>query len=120
MFAALIALASPVLRAADGALAPYVAEYDVRYGKQAAGSSRTEMARGPRPGRWILETRTNARGFARLLASGTLVQRSAFDIDATEMRPSSYRFDDGTTDTDRDVTLEFDWRAGRVRGVAED
>ncbi len=117
---ALTALTSAAPGAAESALVPYVAEYDVRYGRMTAGWSRTEMARGPRPSSWTLETQTRASGFARILASGTLLQHSTFELDAAGIRPSSYRFDDGTTDTEDDVTLEFDWRAGRVRGVAEE
>ena len=36
------------------------------------------------------------------------------------MRPSSYLGDDGSADTDRDVSLTFDWAANRVTGTAED
>jgi hypothetical protein len=120
VFAAMIALAPAAMRAADGVLAPFVAEYEVRYGNLRVGSSRTEMVRGTRPGHWTLETHSNASGFARIIAGGTLVQRSTFEFDAAGLRPFSYRFDDGTADTDHDVTLEFDWGAGRVTGVAED
>jgi hypothetical protein len=100
--------------------AAYVAEYDVRYGSLSVGSSRSELSAGPQPGRYQFETRSTASGFARIIAGGTLLQRSSFELDGAAMRPLSYRFDDGTTDTDHDVALEFDWRAGRVRGTAED
>jgi hypothetical protein len=118
--AAMISLASAAPSAADGALAPFVAEYEVRYKNLTVGSSRTELARGAQPGRWTIESQSNARGFARIIASGTLTQRSLFVVDAAGLRPHSYRFDDGTKRTGHDVTLEFDWRAGRVTGVAED
>lgn len=117
---AMISLASTAPRAADGSLAPFVAEYEVRYGNLSVGTSRTELARGAEPGRWIIESQSNARGFARIIASGTLTQRSLFDAYATGLRPHSYRFDDGTKRSGHDVTLEFDWRSGRVTGVAED
>ena len=117
---AMIALASTAPRAADSGIAPFVAEYEVHYGNLTVGSSRTEISRGPRPGHWIIESQSNASGFARMIASGTLLQRSAFEVGPEGMRPHSYRFDDGTRRTGRDVALEFDWRAGRVRGTAED
>jgi len=116
---AVTGFAAAAPRAAEAPLAPYVAEYEVRYGGLNVGTSRTEVSRGPGPGRWVIESHSNASGFAKIIASGTLVQRSAFELDPAGLRPSSYRFDDGTRRTDRDVTLEFDWRAGRVRGVAE-
>ena len=104
--------------AADPALAPFVAQYDVRYGRMAVGTSRTELAEAN--GHWTIESTSTARGFARVIASGTLRQRSEFDLLADGPRPRSYSFDDGTDRTGRDVSLEFDWRAGRVRGTAED
>lgn len=106
--------------AAETALAPFVAEYDVRYGRMAVGSSRTELSRAALSGRWILESRSTATGFARVIASGTLKQRSTFDLEASAPRPQSYLFDDGTDRTSHDVTLEFDWQKGSVRGTAED
>lgn len=120
MLAALLAGPSGTARASDAAPLPFVAEYEVRYGSMDVGTSRTEVQRSPQPGRWIIESRSSASGLARLMASGTLVQRSTFDFDGQALRPASYRFDDGTRDTDHDVTLEFDWLAGRVRGTAED
>jgi hypothetical protein len=120
MFAAIISLASAAPRAADGTLSPFIAEYEVRYGNLTVGSSRTELSRAAQAGRWTIESQSNARGFARIIASGTLSQRSLFDADAAGLRPHSYRFDDGTKRTGHDVALEFDWRAGRVTGVAED
>ncbi len=116
--ALLLALAAPAC-AGDGALAPFVAEYDVRYGSISVGSSRTELRRAPEPGRWIIESLSEASGLARLVASGTLSQRSTFELAGAELRPLSYRFDDGTHRSGRDVALDFDWRSGRVRGTAE-
>jgi hypothetical protein len=101
----------------EDSLSPYVAEYDVRYGRMAVGTSRTELARAD--GHWVLETTSTASGFARVIASGTLRQRSEFDATADGLRPRRYSFDDGTSRTGRDISLDFDWSAGRVRGTAE-
>jgi hypothetical protein len=117
---ALVLAATLVSAAAaeDAALTPFVAEYDVRYGRIAVGTSRTGLARsGPR---WTMESSSNATGLARMIASGTLRQHSEFELGPDGPRPASYLFDDGTKRTDRDVKLDFDWRAGRVRGTAED
>ena len=102
----------------DDSLSPYVAEYDVRYGRMAVGSSRTELTRAD--GHWVMETTSTASGFARVIASGTLRQRSEFDATAEGLRPRRYSFDDGTSRTGRDISLDFDWDAARVRGTAED
>lgn len=115
---ALLCLVAPASAQAGG-LAPFVAEYEVRYGSMGVGSSRTELGHGTVPGHWFIETRSNASGFARLIASGTLVQRSDFELAGVEIRPLRYRFDDGSRRAGEDVMLDFDWRAGRVRGTAE-
>lgn len=113
-----LAILAAAPAAADPALAPFVAEYDVRYGRMAVGTSRTELARAD--GHWTIESTSTASGFARVIASGTLKQRSEFDLQDEGPRPRRYSFDDGTERTGRDVALEFDWRGERVRGTAED
>jgi len=117
----ILCLAAPVAAHADnGLLAPFTADYDVHYGSVDVGSSRTRVLRSAEPGRWIIESRSNASGLAKLVAGGTLLQRSTFDLDPSGVRPLNYHFDDGTKQSDRDVKLEFDWHASRVRGTAED
>lgn len=112
-----LAPAAPV-GAGDAALEPFVAAYDVRYGSMSVGSSRTELRRGAL-GRWEILSQSEASGLARLVASGTLSQRSVFELDPSGVRPLTYRFDDGTGRTGRDVSLDFDWGEARVRGTAE-
>jgi hypothetical protein len=122
MAAGWIALASTLApqaaAGAEPAVAPFVAEYDVRYGRIPGGTSRTVLARAGDG--WILETTVTATGIARMVAPGAIRQRSEFRVEGEVPHPQHYLFDDGTKRTDRDVRLEFDWRAGRVRGVAED
>jgi hypothetical protein len=120
LFALLSALRTPAVGAADAVLAPFVAEYDVRYGRMAVGTSRTELSRAAPPSHWIFESRSTAAGLARVIVSSTLKQRSNFELEPAGLRPLNYLFDDGTDRTGRDVVLEFDWRNGRVRGTAED
>ena len=59
--------------AAEGALAPYVAEYDVRYGRMAVGSSRTELAKAG--DHWIMESTSTASGLARMIAPAMLKKK---------------------------------------------
>lgn len=113
--AATSAAAAP---APEPLIAPFVAEYEVRYGRIPGGTSRTLLARAGSD--WVIETEVNASGIARMIAPGTIRQRSEFRFKHGVPRPHRYTFDDGTKRTDRDVNLEFDWRDGRVRGVAED
>jgi hypothetical protein len=120
LFALMSTLRPPGAGAAEPQLIPFAAEYDVRYGRMAVGTSRTELSPASPAGRWVIESRSTASGFARVIASGTLRQRSLFEVGPGGLRPLSYLFDDGTDRTSRDVTLEFDWHAGMVRGTAED
>ena len=69
---------APRGRGRGRSLAPFVAEYDVRYGRMAVGTSRTELAAAN--GHWTLESTSTATGFARVIASGTLRQRSEFEL----------------------------------------
>lgn len=118
---AIAIVASGPAGAADGAVRPkpYIADYKVKYGSLTVGSSRTELRREPEAGRWVIETRLSPNGFGRLVAGGSMLQRSEFLFDAAGLRPLDYRFDDGGRSAARDVSLDFDWRGGRVKGVAE-
>jgi hypothetical protein len=111
-------LAALPAAAAEGGLAPYVADYDVKYGRLSVGTSRTALSRDGEG--WVMESTTNASGLYKIIAGGTLRQRSEFELLVDGPRPTSYLFDDGTRDTDHDVSLQFDWTANRVRGIAED
>jgi hypothetical protein len=105
---------------AGASLSPYVADYKVKYGSLSVGTSRTELSRSQVPDLWTLETQLRASGLGKLVADGDMLQHSSFQFDAAGPRPLRYRFDDGTRSLERDVTLQFDWRAGRVTGVAEE
>ncbi len=116
---ALASALSPAVGAgAEALVAPFTAEYDVRYGRIPGGTSRTELVR-TKDG-WALETAVTATGIARMVAPGTVRQRSEFAVQGDVPRTARYLLDDGTKRTDRDVRLEFDWSVGRVRGVADD
>ena len=118
MLVALAGLLPGPAQPAEPVLAPFVIEYDVRYAGVGVGTSRTELSRGNDPGTWVIESSADASGLAQLVAGGTISYRSDFVLAGQTVRPASYRFDDGTRNVERDVTLEFDWPDGRVRGVA--
>lgn len=108
-------------QAADGrpALRPFAAEYAVKYSSLSVGNTRLELKRETEPGHWIVESRANARGLARLIASGTVLQRSWFIVEDATVRPLRFRFNDGMERTEEDVALDFDWIAGRITGTAK-
>lgn len=116
-----IAVIGSAAHAADPAsgLTPFSARYQAKYGSLTVGDSLLELRRDREPGRWILESRADARGLARLLASGTLVQTSWLVVTERHVRPLRFRFDDGMERSDEDIALDFDWEHGRVQGTAK-
>lgn len=70
--------------------------------------------------RWRYASRSVASGLFRLIARGDITQDSQLRISNGQVLPEQYRGDDGTSATNRDVELHFDWHAGRVKGVYED
>jgi hypothetical protein len=70
-------------------------------------------------GRWRYTSRNNARGLFRVAFPDEITQSSEFALNGG-VRPLQFRGDDGSDSTARDVRLDFDWRAARVTGVAED
>ena len=103
---------------AQPALTPFSADFEVIYRGMNAGSTTLELtAEGGE--RWRYVSRANARGVFKIALAGEIRQTSQFVLSDGTPRPLRYVADDGTEDVQRDIRLEFDWRAGRVRGTAE-
>jgi hypothetical protein len=117
--ASLLSLASLAAGASTPDLTPFVAEYAVSYGSMSVGTSHFELKPGAEPGRWVFESRSDAHGLARLIASGRLVQTSWLTVEGDQVRPQRFRFDDGSTRKQEDANLAFDWPGGRVTGDAK-
>jgi hypothetical protein len=103
---------------AEDALKPFTASFEVVFRGMNAGSTTLELTTEGGD-RWRYLSRANARGLFRLALSGEIRQTSQFTLGAAGPRPIRYVADDGTEDDKRDIRLEFDWMAGRVRGTAE-
>ena len=108
---------APAARAQD-ALKPFTATFEVVYRGMNAGTTTLELS-PEGSDRWRYVSRANARGVFRLALSGEIRQTSQFTLGASGPRPIRYVADDGTEDIKRDIRLDFDWKAGRVRGTAE-
>ena len=112
-----------VLCGADVAAArepePFSASYAVVFRGINAGTSSLELTR-ENGNRWRYVSRNKARGLFKLALPGEVRQTSVFTLDDGSVRPLRYLADDGTDSTSRDIRLEFDWGAGKVRGVAEE
>jgi hypothetical protein len=97
---------------------PFSASYAVTWKGINVGTSTLQLSRDP-AGRYSYVSRNQARGIFRLAFPGDIIQRSEFRIEAGLVRPARFLGDDGSSDTAKDVTLDFDWVANRVHGVAE-
>lgn len=116
----LVSVALPMAEAAasDTELAPFSVNFEVNFRGMNAGTASLELTRD-NDGTWRYVSRNTARGLFRLAFPGEIRQTSVFSIIDSEVRPLRYNADDGTDSKERDIQLQFDWSAGRVRGLAE-
>jgi hypothetical protein len=104
---------------AENPVKPFDARYQVEWKGINAGSSDLVLSQDGKNGAYSYVSRTNARGIFRLFLGNEIKQTSAFEMNETAVRPLLFRSDDGSAKTDQDVSLDFDWQAGRVRGTSE-
>lgn len=109
---------APAQASAPEPLKGFSAVYEVVYRGMNAGSTTLELS-AEGGDRWRYLSRANARGVFKLALAGEIRQTSQFTLVDGMPRPIRYVADDGTEDVQRDIRLDFDWRAGRVRGTAE-
>lgn len=104
--------------AAEPALQPFTATYSVEWKGLAAGLSTFRLERND-PDVWTYRSSNVARGLFRLAFPDAITQTSTFRLEGSTVVPLSFRADDGSRHTDRDVSLTFDWAHDRVTGTAE-
>lgn len=116
-------LAAGAVRAApvaEGAptLRPFKASFVLEWKGMNAATASLELA-AQDDGSWRYVSRNNARGVFRAVFPDELTQVSRLQVESGQVRPLSYRGDDGSADKSRDIALDFDWNRRRVTGVAE-
>jgi hypothetical protein len=115
--AAVVPAAASASADVDGP-ADFVAKFAIEWKGITAGYTTLELTRMA-PNVYTYRSRNVARGIFRLVFPDAISQTSTFSIVNGEVQPSSYHADDGERDSDKAVTLRFDWQSGRVTGVAE-
>lgn len=105
--------------AAATALVPFEATYTVTWKGMNAGNAVLNL-RATGDETYTYTSRNLARGVFRIALPDAITQSSEFRVQAGRIVPLRYRGDDGSSDTDRDVALDFDWQSERVTGTAED
>jgi hypothetical protein len=68
---------------------------------------------------WVYHSNSEPRGIGRMFAERP-TQESVLKVTNSGVQPLSYKADDGTSSTKRDVNVQFDWDHNRVTGVYED
>lgn len=97
---------------------PSKATYEVEFRGINAGTIEFTL-RAAGDDRYVYESRSNARGIARLVVRNEVHESSTFVLADGDVRPLSYSLDDGSSDTAKDTRLEFDWNANRATGTHE-
>jgi hypothetical protein len=69
--------------------------------------------------KWIYRSRSEPRGIGRVFSERP-IEESVVRVGPAGVQPLSYKADDGTPSTKRDIDVKYDWDAGRVTGVYED
>ncbi|MEP7245616.1 MAG: DUF3108 domain-containing protein [Gammaproteobacteria bacterium] len=97
---------------------PFRTTYSVEWHGMSAGTSTLELTR-KNDTEYTFRSSNAARGLFRIALPDTITQISNFSIVNGTVLPASYVGDDGSTDTERDVSLNFNWTDHRVTGTAE-
>jgi hypothetical protein len=100
-------------------LQPYKVRYQVSYRGLSGGQIEATLRRGATPGLWIYETRAFPNLLGRLAVSTAARERSTLLINATDVRPLTFDFNDGGGDPTKIIKHAFDWGAGQVKGEAK-
>jgi Protein of unknown function (DUF3108) len=117
----LAALAGALAGAAEepAGLQPYRARYEASYRGIAGGDIENGLRRGTAPGQWIYESRAYPNLLGRIAVSPQAHERGVMEVTASGVRPLRFEFDDGSDKSAKDVSISFDWAAGRASGSSK-
>ena len=100
-------------------LIPYKARYQVSYRGLSGGHVESSFRRGATPGEWVYETHAQPNLLGRIAVSEQAHERGTMQISGNGVRPLTFVFDDGTSASEKDVRLAFDWSANLLKGAAK-
>jgi hypothetical protein len=114
-----LALVASLAQAASVPMKPYTARYQVSYRGLSGGQIEASFRPGSVPGQWLYETRAFPNIFGRLAISSAAHERSTMLIGPSGVQPLVFEFDDGSSDSNKDMKHTFDWAARKVTGVSK-
>lgn len=97
---------------------PFAGTYSVEYRGIRAGN--IDFILRQTNGGYLYESVAHPRGMARLVVNNKTREASEFIVENGVIKPLLYELDDGTSDTDEDTRLTFDWNAKKAHGRHED
>jgi hypothetical protein len=112
----LLVLLAASAAADEPGLRPFSVRYQVTFMGLPAGDIELQLKRGAAPDSWHYETIPHPSVLARIAVSAASREESDFLVAPDGVVPQRYQLDDGTSSHDDNVSLTFDWQAGRVRG----
>ncbi len=104
---------------ATAGLQPYTARYQVSYRGLNGGEIESNFKRGATAGQWQYETHVFPTLLARVAISSQAHELSVIQATAAGVRPLSFNFNDGSASSQKDVRLDYDWKALTVTGSVE-
>ena len=105
--------------AAATGLQPYTARYQVSYRGLNGGEIESNFKRGDAANQWQYETHVYPTLLARVAISSQAHELSVIQATAAGVRPLSFNFNDGSDSSQKDVRLDYDWKALTVTGSVE-
>ncbi len=98
--------------------APFTAVYALEWHGVTAGRSTLSLEQTG-SGAYEYRSVNRARGIFRLAFPDPISERSVFTFVDGHVEPLSYMEDNGPAKAGQNVTLQFDWKAERVRGMQD-
>jgi len=105
-------LASPVW--SEAVIPLYEAQYQAQYKGRNSGISVFSVAHDTDRDLYTFESHTQVKGLLRLASPRPVIEHSEFGLQNGQLRPLTFRFEDGTRKGEDNYVAHFDWSAGEV------
>jgi hypothetical protein len=112
---ALLLLAQSAMAQDAPVLKPYVARYHVKY-RGISGGDIEFTLKSEGNGRYTYSTHLIPNFLGSLFISDQAEDQTWVQVDGTSVKPLKFRSDDGTQDTLKDISYDFDWSTASVNG----
>ena len=112
-----VLLLSPITQA-SGALKPFKVSYDIDY-SIARGVMTLSLGQND-SGVYTLDSVTEAKGAARLIIGNPVIEHATFEINNGEVKATGYKLDDGSSKSNKDINIEYQWSASQAALQSED